>query len=89
MATSLRKCPGVAFKAHAKTLLLSEEVCPRRWWCMRFVEVDKLAESDVTSITFLAPKEVYPFCEHYLSVPKEVSDDAYVHSGETLPRRNA
>ena len=87
MSTTLRKCPGVAFKAHARTLLLSEEVCPRRWWCMRYVEVDKLPDPEVTSISFLAPKEVYPFCEHYLSRPREVSDGTYVHSGESYPRR--
>jgi hypothetical protein len=87
MTTTLRKCPGVAFKASKKTFVLQETICPRRWFCLRFVDLDHTTDQDLTEISFLSPKEVYPMCEDYLSVPPEVRDGSTVHQGTGFSRK--
>lgn len=63
MSTTLRKCFGV----------LGKTLCPRRWLCMRFVEIDKA--ENLSSDTYFSPKEVYPHCQDYLSLPVGDNND--------------
>lgn len=88
MTMTLRKCPGLVFKATKKSFVLQEVVCPRRESCLRYFELDKLIkERNLTEVSFLSPKEVYPMCEDYLTVPPEVTHGTALHQGTSLSRK--
>jgi|WetSurSiteA1Bulk_404760.scaffolds.fasta_scaffold53358_2 hypothetical protein len=70
----IRKCAGVVLKPRANSYIMEEVFCEHRWKCMRFVHTTSNPPGD-----FFFPKEVYPQCEEYLELPREMQDGYSQH----------